>query len=73
MAQQVLVSLIDDLDGQTANETVTFGLDGKSYEIDLSEANSSKLRESSRWHPGVGPKGFGSAWPTRRLDPGLFG
>lgn len=40
------MSLIDDLDGQVANETVTFGLDGKSYEIDLSDANASKLRDA---------------------------
>lgn len=46
MAQQVLVSLVDDLDGQEANETVTFGLDGKSYEIDLSGGNASKLRDA---------------------------
>ncbi|GAA5154810.1 Lsr2 family protein [Pseudonocardia eucalypti] len=45
MAQQVLVSLVDDLDGQVANETVGFGLDGKSYEIDLSSENAGKLRE----------------------------
>lgn len=44
MAQQVLVSLVDDLDGQVANETVEFGLDGKSYEIDLSSENAGKLR-----------------------------
>lgn len=46
MAQQVLVSLIDDLDGQVANETVEFGLDGKSYEIDLSSENADKLRDA---------------------------
>ncbi|MBN9328662.1 MAG: Lsr2 family protein, partial [Cellulomonas sp.] len=35
MAQKVQVILVDDLDGGTADETVTFGLDGVSYEIDL--------------------------------------
>ena len=44
MAQRVVVSLVDDLDGGQAEETVEFGLDGKSYEIDLSGANAAKLR-----------------------------
>lgn len=46
MAQQVLVSLVDDLDGEVANETVEFGLDGKSHEIDLSSKNASRLRDT---------------------------
>ena len=44
MAQKVQVLLVDDLDGSQADETVTFGLDGVSYEIDLSSGNASKLR-----------------------------
>ena len=36
MVKKVLVSLIDDFDGKPADETVQFGLDGVSYEIDLS-------------------------------------
>ncbi|MFI0775848.1 Lsr2 family protein [Streptomyces sp. NPDC021212] len=46
MAQRVVVTLSDDLDGGEAEETVTFGLDGKSYEIDLTAANASKLRDA---------------------------
>ncbi|MFJ9415423.1 MULTISPECIES: Lsr2 family protein [unclassified Streptomyces] len=46
MAQKVQVLLVDDLDGGEADETVTFSLDGKSYEIDLTVANAEKLRES---------------------------
>lgn len=46
MAQKIQVILIDDLDGGPADETVTFGLDGTSYEIDLSEENVAKLREA---------------------------
>jgi hypothetical protein len=45
MAQKIQVLLVDDLDGGTATETVTFGLDGSGYEIDLSSANADKLRE----------------------------
>ncbi|QFG22502.1 Lsr2 family protein [Actinomadura sp. WMMB 499] len=46
MAQKVQVLLLDDLDGGEADETVTFSLDGASYEIDLSDTNAKKLRDS---------------------------
>lgn len=46
MAQKVLVSLVDDLDGSEAEETVEFGLDGVSYEIDLSSDNAEELRDA---------------------------
>ncbi|MEV3872201.1 Lsr2 family protein [Streptomyces sp. NPDC049906] len=44
MAQKVQVLLVDDLDGVEADETVTFALDGKTYEIDLTTGNADKLR-----------------------------
>ncbi|MFG2562474.1 Lsr2 family protein [Streptomyces sp. NPDC048496] len=44
MAQKVQVLLVDDLDGGEADETVTFALDGKTYEIDLTTTNADKLR-----------------------------
>ena len=44
MAQRVVVTLSDDIDGSEAAETIAFGLDGRSYEIDLSAENSAKLR-----------------------------
>lgn len=46
MAQKVHIVLVDDIDGTEADETVTFGLDGASYEIDLSTENAEKLREA---------------------------
>lgn len=46
MAQKVLVELVDDLDGSTASETVSFSLDGVSFEIDLSDNNATELRDS---------------------------
>lgn len=51
MAQRTV--LVDDLDGGQAEETVTFGLDGVSYEIDLSESNRSKLRDALAPYIGV--------------------
>jgi hypothetical protein len=44
MAQRVVVTLSDDIDGGAAEETVHFAVDGKSYEIDLSVPNAEKLR-----------------------------
>jgi|SRR5882757_5890117 len=46
MAQQVVVQLIDDLDGSKSGDisTVEFGIDGVTYEIDLTEPNAEKLR-----------------------------
>ncbi|MFD3530421.1 Lsr2 family protein [Streptomyces sp. NPDC058664] len=46
MAQRVVVTLSDDMDGGEAAETVAFGLDGKMYEIDLNAANAEKLRKA---------------------------
>lgn len=48
MAQKVLVQLVDDLDGTQSDDisTVSFGLDGVDYEIDLSEANADTLRKT---------------------------
>ena len=46
MAKKVTVTLVDDFDGDgAADETVEFGLDGVSYEIDLSSKNAKKLRD----------------------------
>lgn len=46
MSQRVLVTLEDDLDGSEAAETLTFALDGRAYELDLSEAHAAALREA---------------------------
>ena len=47
MAQQTIIQLIDDLDGTSSDsvDTITFGLDGVTYEIDLDEDNATKLRD----------------------------
>ena len=46
MAQKVHITLEDDLDGGDAAETVSFGLDGRSYEIDLNAKNAKAMREA---------------------------
>lgn len=48
MAQKVTVSILDDLDGSEAAETIEFGLDGVEYTIDLSAENSTQLRDRLR-------------------------
>jgi len=46
MAQKVNIVLVDDLDGSEASESVSFGLDGTSYEIDLNDENAARLRDA---------------------------
>jgi Lsr2 len=46
MAQITQVRLVDDLDGGEAAESVSFSLDGKSYQIDLSEKHAAALRDA---------------------------
>lgn len=46
MAQKTVVTLEDDIDGGVADETVTFALDGISYEIDLAAKNAQSLRDA---------------------------
>lgn len=46
MARQTTVTLTDDIDGGRAAETVSFGLDGRIYEIDLSKKNAAALRKT---------------------------
>lgn len=73
MAQKVQVLLIDDLDGGEAHETVTFAMDGKSYEIDLSEANAQKLRESLAEFMKAGRKTGGRPGGRGKLRPATVG
>ena len=79
MAQKVQVLLVDDIDGGTADETVTFAVDGVSYEIDLTAAHAAELRESfARWvghgrktgGRSSGGSGRGTATRSRRASSG---
>ncbi len=73
MAQIREVRLIDDLDGESADETIEFGIDGKNYEIDLSKDNAGKLRAAlaayvaaARRSGGRRSRSTASATPARR-------
>lgn len=47
MAQRVITTLVDDLDGETEGaETIRFGLDDSVYEMELAADNSAKLRKA---------------------------
>ena len=48
MAQKLVKLFVDDLDGSEANETIRFGFDGVSYDIDLSAANAQEMRDTMR-------------------------
>lgn len=50
MARKTQVLLVDDIDGSDATNTVTFGLDGVAYEIDLNDDNAQQLRSTlEKW------------------------
>ena len=45
MATKITTTLVDDLTGEEAVETVEFSLDGAAFQIDLSEENARRLRD----------------------------
>lgn len=50
IVKRITTELVDDLDGTIIGQgdggTVSFGLDGKHYEIDLTSTNAAQLREA---------------------------
>lgn len=67
MATQTTITLIDDLDGSAATETLTFGLDGVNYEIDVNDKNGKKLRDALANFVGAART---AEEPVRRRGPG---
>jgi hypothetical protein len=73
MARKVAVVITDDLDGSQGAETLAFGLDGVSYEIDLAQPNRVRLAEAlapfiaagRRVSRGSGRRGAGPAGRPR--------
>lgn len=70
MAQKIHIVLEDDIDGGEAVETVAFGLDGTSYEIDLNEKNATALRDAMATYIGHGRKVTSAARRGRRSTAG---
>ena len=71
MAQRVQVLLVDDIDGGDASETVSFALDGVTYEIDLSESNAARFRDDlASWVGHARRSGGRRATGAKRAAPG---
>lgn len=66
MAQRVNIVLVDDIDGSDAEETISFGIDGANYEIDLNAANATALREAVAPYVGHARRAGGSRRGGRR-------
>lgn len=71
MAQKTIVTLVDDVTGEEAEDisTVEFALDGVNYEIDLGGANAAALRDALAGHVAAARKTGG----RRRSGPGRRG
>jgi len=65
LATRTIVTLVDDLDGLEATQTVPFSLDGVEYEIDFSDNNAASLREALSGYVAVARP----ARPPRRRGP----
>ncbi|MGC0383622.1 histone-like nucleoid-structuring protein Lsr2 [Streptomyces sp. SAI-129] len=69
MAQRVVVTLFDDIDGSEAAErTIAFGVDGRMYEIDLNETNARKLRKALEPYVSAGRKRSRSGKAYRQTE-----
>ncbi|MCW2778382.1 MAG: hypothetical protein JWN17_2107 [Frankiales bacterium] len=72
MAQKVQVMLVCDLhdDETEGTETVAFGLDGSSYEIDLCEEHAAELRDDLASYVGAARRAGRSGGGTPRKASG---
>jgi hypothetical protein len=66
VAQKTQVTLIDDLDGSQADETLRFSLGRDTYEIDLSKSNAKKLRDALGSYVSAGRRVGGRGRPAAR-------
>lgn len=46
MAQKVSIELVSDISGLPGDETVTFGLDGVNFEVDVTSKEGEQFREA---------------------------
>ena len=66
MASRTIIELTDDIDGTTAEHTVTFTFQGSTYEIDLSKKNLDKLVKTMEPYTTNGRKSGGRRSGTGR-------
>jgi len=69
MAQKTQIILTDDIDGSEATQTLTFGFQGATYEIDLNDEHAASIEESfAEWikaaRKSAGPRGAASSRAT---------
>jgi hypothetical protein len=73
VAQRTVVQFVDDLTGEEmargGGETVPFGLDGVTYEIDLSSENASQLRDVLSSYVAAARRTGGKGRPALRRTP----
>jgi hypothetical protein len=72
MSRRTIVQLEDDLSGGEAAESVTFSLDGRSFEIDLNEKNATALREALAPYIAAGRSFRGTRATTSRRPSGSY-
>ncbi len=65
MAQQTVVSLIDDLDGSQATQTIEFSYKSKPYKLDLNDTNAAELEEALAPYIAAAQKGAADGSTTR--------
>jgi hypothetical protein len=72
MAQRTIVTLVDDLTGEVAENisTVEFALDGRAYELDLTDENSAKLHDALSQYVNAARKIGGRRRSAARPDGG---
>lgn len=70
MAQKTVVTMIDDLTGEEAEHisAVEFALDGVTYQLDLSDENAAKLRDTLARYAGAGRRIGGRRRAARRVQ-----
>ena len=66
MAIKTITILEDDLDGTEAEETITFTIDGVTYEIDLNATHAEELRTAIAPYAKAGRKTKGSTRRSKR-------
>jgi hypothetical protein len=73
MAQKTIVTLVDDLTGEVADtiSTVEFALDGRAYELDLTDENSAKLHDALSQYVNAARKIGGRRRSGTRPDRGI--
>lgn len=64
MAKRTVEYMLSDLSGEDGASTVNFGLDGASYEVDLTDAEAKEFRDFLTRYADAGRKVAGSRRPT---------